>query len=172
MSQSLLYWMRENLSDKDHNPLWGKDYIYRKAGIDQMMFFRDKIATLFYRPYTDKEVYTDEHRKYRDEFCQIVGWHRSKSLDLPVYGIEIPGLKIVARDNFHDWNVTVISDKEIALPEYFKIDGANSYLFYQGMENYKKGMYKENQKEFSFCVSSNETLFAIMWCISSQKSQS
>lgn len=151
---SLLHWMRENL---DSIP---KDMLYRKAAIDQMVFFRDRIAPLFLKPDTPLEE--------RDSFVTIAGWHRSKSVTLPVYVFKTDSIEVVARDNFYNWNVTVISKFPIVFPDYFEIDNGNGYLFMEGMESWKRGPYASNQSEFSFCVWDDYQLFAVMWCIASQ----
>jgi hypothetical protein len=43
----------------------------------------------------------------------VISTHTSKSIKLPVYCIEIDGLKIILRNNFFNWKISVISDKEI-----------------------------------------------------------
>lgn len=155
---ALLAWMRENLEKGI-----SKDMLYRDAAIQQMCFFRDRVAPLFYRP----EMPYEE----REAFCKIAGWHRSKSIHLPVYGIRTPRVDIVARDNFYNWNVTVVSQVSLELPGYFNIDDLNGYLFLEGMENHKRGRFADSHTEFSFAVGSDHRLFAILWCIAAQVQQ-
>lgn len=154
---SLMLWMRENIdSYKEAH----KEMKYLDAAIKQMIFFRDRIATLFLNPDCTSEE--------RENCCYIENWHKSKSVDLPVYLIDNKKILIVARDNFYNWNVTVSSSVDIELPEYFDIDASNDYLFMEGMECELKGKYAESKQKFSFCVWDDYTLFAIMWNIASQ----
>jgi len=46
----------------------------------------------------------------------IEHYHTSKSIKLPVPTITMPGLTFMVRDNFHDVNVYVRTDEELALP--------------------------------------------------------
>jgi hypothetical protein len=136
------------------------DLLYRKGGHAQMSFFGRQIASLFVSPNVGHEQFL--------VFPNVAGTHTSKSVLLPVYELAVPGLRIVARNNFHNWNVTVISDRKIVLPEYFEIDSANRYLFMEGMEEHRRGPYSANACEFSFATWNDYELYAIMRCIASQ----
>jgi hypothetical protein len=138
-----------------------KDLLYRDAAIEQMKFFRDRIAVAF-APRGENEY------KIRRNFCKIAGWHKSKSVDLPVYYFNTDVIEVIARENFHNWNVTVIAGQDLVVPEYFQIDSGESYLFFEGMESYRRGPYRDNHREFSFCVWSDYELYSIMRCIQSQ----
>lgn len=95
--QHLLYYQRtSDIDDK---------MIYKNAAVTQMIFIRDTI-------------------------CHSIGWvtpfvlsfHRSKSIELPVYGFTMKnGIKIICRDNFYDWKVSVELPRPIgksnAIPE-------------------------------------------------------
>lgn len=72
--------------------------IYKKAGINQAIFVRDTLAgnLLHYVP------------------VFAISMHRSKSVSLPVYGITMRnGIKLIMRDNFYDWKVSVILPKPL-----------------------------------------------------------
>jgi hypothetical protein len=151
---ALLEWMRANI---DGIPA---DMRYREAAIDQMCFFRDRIAPLFlpgYATHRDREV-----------FCKIAGWHTSKSIRLPVYYFATGVVEVAARDNFHNWNVTVNCTRDLSLPAYFEIDGGEGYLFMEGMEDRRRGSFRDSPREFSFCTWDRYHLFAVMLCIASQ----
>ena len=87
-----------------------------EIGNNQAMFVRDSIHPLLAR--------YEERREYP---VRVVSQHRSKSVPLPVYAIKVPtkGLEIIARCNFYDWKVTVLSkvpvgdifDKLLVKPE-------------------------------------------------------
>ena len=65
--------------------------LWRDAAIDQMVFMRDVIGR---------------------DICHVpmfvVSTHRSKSIDLPVYGFVMRnGIKVIARENFYGWVVSI-----------------------------------------------------------------
>lgn len=47
---------------------------------------------------------------------EIVGSHRSKSIELPVVRLEFDGTKVYVRDNFNDVNVCVVADRPVNIP--------------------------------------------------------
>lgn len=51
-------------------------------------------------------------KKERTE-VQIISEHRSKSIDLPVYVLERGDLKIILRENFYNWKISVICSRKI-----------------------------------------------------------
>lgn len=90
MKEQLLMFMRQ--WDIDDN------LIYKKAGINQAIFVRDTLAgnLLHYVP------------------VFAISTHMSKSVSLPVYGITMRnGIKLIMRDNFYDWKVSVILPKPL-----------------------------------------------------------
>jgi hypothetical protein len=140
---------------------------YKKAAIDQMVQFRDRIAIMFAPRHTKDEYDKDVHDA-RTHFCKIAEWHTSKSVRLPVYQFSTQRITVTARDNFYNWNVSVSSVDAILLPEYFKIDSGADYLFFEGMEDCRYGKYADDHRLFSFCVGDLYALYAIMWCIRAQ----
>lgn len=153
--EPLLKWMREHVDDN-----YARGVFARDAAIDQMCFFRDYIARLFWTP--------DEVPESGPMFCKIEGWHTSKSVTLPVYYVGTPTIEVVARNNFHNWNVTVRAAKPIVLPDYFDVDAYTGYLFMEGMEHWKERPYLEDAQRFSIALYDRYQLFAVMWCIASQ----
>lgn len=81
------------------------EMVYKDAMISQVLFVRDDLAPLITQDLS-REV-------TRTETTFVISTHISKSVRLPVYLLERPGLMIVLRDNFHDWKMTVISEKEV-----------------------------------------------------------
>lgn len=152
--EPLLKWMRE------HAAKIPTDLAYREAALDQMLFFRDKIAVLF--------LAADAKREDYEQFSKIESWHISKSVTLPVYFVSTDEITVVARDNFYNWNVTIRASVHLVIPDYFQIDHLENYLFFEGMEQWRCGPYRDNNAEFSFAVYSKYDLYAIMRCISSQ----
>lgn len=102
---------------------------------------------------------------------QAIGIHRSKSIVLPVYYFELVSgerkICCVMRNNFYNWNVSIIS--EISIPfdiiQYVKdiisVEDTN-YCFYEGFP--KEFSYLEpiskNEYKFSFYCQTNYELFA------------
>ena len=82
--QELLYWMRKwELDDK---------LIWKKSSERQACFVRNKVAGNLLK-----------------SKCFVVSTHHSKSCLLPVYYIKMRnGIKIIMRENFYDWKVSVV----------------------------------------------------------------
>jgi hypothetical protein len=90
MKQILQEWFNEqNVSD---------EMCWKLRFVNQIMFVRDKIGGLVTRE--------------RDKVF-VISTHTSKSIRLPVYFMERNGLQIALRDNFHNWKMSVISDRPI-----------------------------------------------------------
>jgi hypothetical protein len=134
--------------------------MYKQEAVHQAMFFRDKVAILF----IDRDATGEFYRA----FVKVDGGHTSKSVHLPVYHFETSELKVWARDNFYNWNVTVESTVHLVIPDWLRVDDMSDYLFLEGMEYTRKSKYSESNTRFSFCVSSKYDLYAVMKCIASQ----
>jgi hypothetical protein len=85
------------------------------------------------------------------------------------------GIKFVLRDNFYNWNVSVISEKPITtklkgfVTDYKDCDkpirprSCWGYCFFEGFpEEYRFGCYNENNKQFSTYISSDYELYAFV----------
>lgn len=83
MKTPIQAWINANIPEDD--------LLYRDAGIDQGVFFRDQLGRCIVRSY---EEFTN--------CASVIGEHLSKSVKLPVVLFERPGLSVVVRDNFHD----------------------------------------------------------------------
>lgn len=72
----------------------------------QVEFFRDSVAGLF-----GMGLHYDE----REDIASVISTHRSKSIILPVYKLHRPdiGLTLIARNNFYNWKLSVISEREV-----------------------------------------------------------
>lgn len=51
--------------------------------------------------------------KTAERCTAIIGTHRSKSINLPVVEFQLPNVRLVMRDNFYDWKVSVQIDEPI-----------------------------------------------------------
>lgn len=152
------------------------DLIYKENVINQALWVRDAIPwTLFNTPawprYTeDKALSSSENWKRRMELKPQVfvdSTHRSKSCVIPVYYMEFCGIKIVMRNNFHDWNVSISSPFAISglITRLFPHDA--NYCYYQGFPQDMrfKAYSEDNQKEFSFYSDTRETLSTFFWLL-------
>ena len=122
----------------------------------QVMFVGDRLA-----PYLTREPAAD--LTGRQNRVTVVGTHRSKSVDCPVYEIKTAWGRIQMRNNFHDWNVTVISDKPITLDastlQFIHRD--LGYCYFQGMTE-KAEFYAPGCCSFSFSCTSHYDLYAFL----------
>lgn len=102
---------------------------YRKAAADQVLFVRDRLPAVWANSSEEYDAHSDGCA------TRVVGTHRSKSIELPVYGLEISrlGLRVVLRDNFYDWNLVVDSDRPVVIDptRLFPPNDLGS-CFYQG----------------------------------------
>lgn len=137
-----------------HQP--SDNMLYKEAWWEYLVFIRDKIiADMFYWPMVcDLNVDFEEQKRLMSENYDIVGTHRSKSIEHPVILMRYKGVEIVFRYNFYDYEVTVISDKDIELPDGL-FDKDEKYFYYQGFpEKYQiKTPYSKSKKQFSVNIS-------------------
>jgi hypothetical protein len=102
LRQELQSWFMEHYKHLDES------LIYKEAGAKQIMFVRDRVIPVTCRGYAD-------YKEWREKTCFVISTHSSKSCDLPVFSIEPPGkaIRFVMRDNFYNWKVSVIADRDI-----------------------------------------------------------
>lgn len=79
---------------------------YRDEALKQMRFVRDHLTHLVNGKRTFEEAKT---------VTTVISTHRSKSITLPVYRLSRPdlGLDIYLRDNFHNWKMSVVSERRL-----------------------------------------------------------
>lgn len=150
----LLYWMRKwELDDK---------LIYKKASENQAIFVRNKICSNLLKTHGF-----------------VVGHHHSKSCLLPVYFMKIRnGIKLIMRENFYDWKVSVEIPEEYAdLPADYLPTDCLSYSMVKNefekipscyCEGFKKewcyDAYNPKQpgKKFTIEIPDDECLYVII----------
>jgi hypothetical protein len=140
--------------------------------LKQVHFVRDELVPLVRNSNRDSaEAY-------------VIGEHRSKSVRLPVILLEHKNLKLVMRDNFHDWNLSVISEKPVPpdtmrgftvdypvrdkerFPNGYIKGNSWDYLFFQGFpEEFQFGPYSESPHNFSLCLSTDYQLYTFVWLL-------
>lgn len=143
--------------------------INKTAAAAQVTFIRDRLSLLV--PFSTTHV---------------IGEHHSKSVRLPVYEINQPslGVRLVLRNNFYDWNVSVISETPVSAEtmrgfvsdftgrekERFKNAGGFTkgaswdYCFFQGFpEEDQFGPWSLDPRKFSLCITDNYRLYTFVW---------
>jgi len=143
---------------------------YKKASGGQIMFARDNLCSLVSAglPY-------DRERKT----LTVISTHRSKSVVLPVYNFERPdlGLRFVARENFYNWKLSVISERPIDCdfaglfkttppiqPEYTG-DPLSSVYFEGFPEDLVFGYYETNKCRFSAEIGGDQAMWTVLFLI-------
>ena len=123
----------------------------------QIVFVGDVLAPMIF----GQDVPYEE----QNALVTVIGSHRSKSVDFPVYQIDAPWGTLILRNNLHNWNVTVYSkvgpldvDTEGILYE-----GHGEYLFFEGMDGHNLPPYPETKDSFSFCIGSDFSLYTLLF---------
>lgn len=147
----LLTWSRVNVPSDD---MLFKDHYWK-----QIMVVRDHIPYLLIDNYEQFKVLT----------VNVIGTHKSKSILLPVYEINLPhvGIKIIMRNDFFDWKVSVISEKDIELKkcDLFK-DKEISPVYCEGFKKeHVFGPYSKNKKQFTIEIDDTYKLVTFLYII-------
>jgi hypothetical protein len=130
---------------------------YRNAHWAQACFVRDFLPCAWGIDEDERQAHT------RGDATRVIGVHCSKSIYLPVYGIDIPrlGVRAVLRNNFYDWNVSIDSLHPCPSPGRLFSEDNIDYCFFQGFPpEWCFKSYQENPKRFSFYVNGNYSLYA------------
>lgn len=153
----------------------------------QVHFVRDDLSSIMWAdvPY-DKRPQCGPPREDCKENGFVVGEHTSNSKRLPVYSLERPdlGIQFVMRDNYHDWNISVLSERAIETDlRGFQLDYSREedkqrfkngyrpgnswgYCYFQGFpEEFQFGPYSEDQRKFSLCVGSVHKVWTLIFLI-------
>lgn len=80
-----------------------KDFFFYNAASKQIIFVRDRLIQPLYGTYAERDSNPPV----------VISTHHSKSMTLPVYQFRLAGVTITLRDNFHDWKISVQSDRPI-----------------------------------------------------------
>lgn len=134
MNQKLETWFKER-------PDLG-NMIWRGAAAQQFSFLQDIVVPLM---------------RGHDECAEarVVSTHKSKSIELPVVEIGMPilGLRVFARDNFHNVAFTVQSENPVTELDtsHLRFDGLDS-CYFEGFERGHipiYGPYEKDNRRFS-----------------------
>lgn len=87
----------------------GIDMLWKGAAGAQLEFVRDTLS----RRLMGGDVSLGDYEKMN--VCTVISEHTSKSIKLPVYSVNRPdwGLRLILRDNFYNWKLSVISENPI-----------------------------------------------------------
>lgn len=87
----------------------------------------------------------------------VAGTHRSKSITLPVYHLDLSerhGIHVWMRDNFYDWKVSVKSDRPVVGVDFLDVFDPNEEhpsCYCEGMAQVF-GAYAANPSEFTVSI--------------------
>lgn len=148
----LLSWSRANIPDDD--------MIYKNGYWKQILLIRDDINAIFY---TSSE-------EYNNNPVMVINTHRSKSIKLPVYEINIKkyDLKLILRYNFYNWKISVISKRKINMyfMDLFNIKENINKVYCEG---FKDGQvfpsYNSSKDKFTLEIRDDYRLYTFMYIL-------
>lgn len=84
----------------------GDEMLWKGSFVHQIMFVRDRLVPVFGAGLSYEQ---------RQAVPTVISTHRSKSIELPVYQLSRPDqdLRVILRDNFYDWKMSVLSETPI-----------------------------------------------------------
>ena len=157
--------------------------IYAKSGGDvqlpQVHFVRDTLARLIWRGIKYDDIPREPERLDCAVTAYVISEHRSKSVRLPVYSLERSGLglQIVLRDNYYNWNVSVVSERPVAADlrgfvtdfrdeaERAKYRPRDCWgcCFFEGFPaELMLGPYSKDRRKFSLWTNGDHELYALV----------
>lgn len=175
-------WLKEH---QDTNLIFVSRNQHGEVSLPQVHFVRDTLAGLFWADIPYEKRNSAPPRDDCKETAYVIGEHHSKSVRLPVYLLTRPdlGLQIVLRDNYYDWNVSVVSELpiitdlhgfQLSYNEEERKKFPNGYIkgrywgycFFQGFpEEYQFGPFEENPSKFSLCIGSSYAVYTFLWLL-------
>ncbi len=130
---------------------------------DQILFVRDVLAPCIGIP---RSVACNEELGDENPVT-VVGSHRSKSIDFPVYRLDGPRMTVVLRNNLHQWTVTVLSRVGPIESDVTDLIGTESgaYMGDEGMAEWIHPVWPKSREAFSFSVTGNYRLYTTMFLL-------
>lgn len=145
------------------------DLLWKDGLAEQVMFVRDRVAPLV--------GWGLSWEVRREGVAFVISTHRSKSVRLPVYELARPdgALRLILRNNFYDWKLSVISE--------VPLDCDFEHLFVTSKAedrcNYLSGVYFEgfpgdlifghyddsDRRRFSASIGGNHALWAAAFLV-------
>lgn len=148
-----------------------EDLIYKTGYWEQIYFVRDTIAGML----------AETLEEYKT-IVKVISSHRSKSVRLPVYRIELKdGTAFTMRDNFYDWKVSVESyldsnglphDIDVDFTGLFDYKATIHSCYCEGFpEELVYGSYADNKSKFTIELPDNYRLFTFFWLFNNRKNK-
>lgn len=150
----LLTWCRVNAPSDE--------MCYKQGYWNQITLIRDKVNRMFYKSYEE----------FKENPVMVIGTHRTKSITMPVYEIDLPqyGIKMILRDNLHNWKVSIVADNPLYVDfknTFRENDKPIPSVYCEGFkEDQVFGRYCDNQKQFTVEISGSDELYVFMWLLS------
>lgn len=164
--------MKNNLQEWANSHEVDGKMLWKGAWGNQIAFVRDQVSALIGAGIR----YNDPRR---DELLSVISTHRSKSITLPVYEFSRPdyGLRIILRNNFYNWKMSVICTTPIECnfdglfhttppvePTYTG-DPLNPAYFEGFPEDLVFGYYYSDQRQFSAEIGTDYELITSLFLI-------
>ena len=129
--------LKDWIQNPENNP--GTEMYWYSAYWDQVNFVKDYVAMVMSRTYKEWQ-----------EIVEVIGTHTSKSIKCPVYRLRTKDATITMRYNFHDWNISVDSEKPIDV-DFFGAISEHPETFYgmEGMPGLKYPPYERGSLRFT-----------------------
>lgn len=158
------------LQDWISQQIVGDEMLWKGSWGRQLEFIRDDIARLIgtgmsYHQFEDEQI------------ARVISTHTSKSIVLPVVEITRTdlGIRFIMRNNFHDWKLTVLSQKPIEAdfsslfyteppPEPGYTGDHLSSVYFEGFpKDLVRGYWSENKCEWSAEVYSYHEFWTVIY---------
>jgi hypothetical protein len=145
------------------------EMLWKGAWGHQLQFLRDTLQSLI-------GAGLSYHKFKEAEIARVISTHTSKSIELPVVEFVRPdlGVRFIVRNNFHDWKLTVLSEKPIEAdfgpmfytepppePEYTG-DHLVSCYFEGFPKDLIRGYWSENKSEWSAEIYSDYHMYMVV----------
>lgn len=148
------------------------DMMFKEGFWSNIVFLRDKIIPMWYY----KDTYKDTTMRWEDIIKEmgtnydIIGSHRSKSIKLPVILMRYKGAEIVFRNNFYNYEITVLCDHEIELPTNLFSSNDKTNFYYEGFpkEYCIFTPYSESKAKFSVTLGDDYTFYTFMFILKNE----
>ena len=153
------------------------EHKYNLTVTEFVRLYSDKLNEKIYGPLGIKQMYYIEDNLSNSLLgveAFVVSTHRSKSCNIPVYAMMLEnGIKIIMRNNFHDWVLTIMSPKEISIPNDLvyglHVDGNLTPNYCEGFKEEWVFDYKtENFKNTTVYVSDDLRLFTLLYLLNKE----
>lgn len=147
-------WVRVNEPDSD--------LIYASGLGTQVRLVCDQICKLLSNSYEEW---------WETNLPMVISTHRSKSVKLPVYQINLEdyGIEMVLRNNFYDWKVSVKSEQPLDFDFMGLFDPSKEWddCFCEGFPKDKVyGSYSSSCRQFTFEVNTHYELWTFAYLLS------